>query len=436
MSSEGSARVRSCEEKDELQRSTKKVKESHIPGGVCSYRDKLIGEIPGAYCQAFEFNNVHIDENLMSDDEVKELFEGLVAEDLDHVIAGGPWFIGEHFLSIRPWSANFRPSTVSVSSVAIWARLLELQIEYYHEDMLKDIGASIGPDLRIDTHSALGSKRRYARVCVQVDLLVLQVQDEKEAQRSLDTQPKPSVEEYGPWTVVSRRKSTTRNNSKGVGRGLSQSDTTSDSFWAKWPSWAYSADTIQIGNSKSASDRKCKAHYGDFGPSGVKSKDTWNSPSHKVTLAFATVSSNVPILDMGLKCEACRLSSTLGNLSRGQDLPPIGCNSGPNQSGSDPCHGLVRLGAPHCLEPHLSLYAIKPSVGVSPINGSGMVELEESLVGVPHRHPNTFGRESICKEKATVEFTRVNLARIRVGSGTHRKKNVGGGTNYSESLGQ
>nr|POF19297.1 hypothetical protein CFP56_17673 [Quercus suber] len=215
-------------------------------------------------------------------------------EDLDHVIAGGLWFIEEHFLSIRPWSPNFRPSTASVSSVAIWARLLELPIEYYHEDILKDIGASIGPVLRIDTHTASGSKGRYARVCVQV-------QDEKEAQSSPDTQPKPSMEEYGPWTVVSQRKSTTRNNSKGAGCGLSQSDTTSDSRWAKWPSWAYSADMIHIDNSKSASDGKRKAHYGDFGPSGVKSKDTWNSPSHKVTLAFATVSSNVPIPDMELK---------------------------------------------------------------------------------------------------------------------------------------
>nr|POF19296.1 hypothetical protein CFP56_17672 [Quercus suber] len=126
----------------------------------------------------------------------------------------------------------------------------------------------------------------------------------------------------------------------------------------------------------------------------------------------------------------------LGNLSKGQDLTLIICNSGPNQSGPDPCHGVVRSGAPHCLEPHLSPYAIKPSVGVSPANGSGMAELEESLVGVPHRHPNTLGRESICMERAIVEFTGVNLARIRVGSGTHRKKNVGGGTNYSESLGQ
>lgn len=59
---------------------------------------------------------------------------------------------------------------MSVSSVAIWARLPELPTEYYQEEMLKDIGAAISPVLRIDTHTASGSRRRYARVCVQVDL--------------------------------------------------------------------------------------------------------------------------------------------------------------------------------------------------------------------------------------------------------------------------
>lgn len=52
--SESSFQDRTCEEEDELQRSTKKVKEtlesSNIPLNNQSYRDKLKGEIHGAYC--------------------------------------------------------------------------------------------------------------------------------------------------------------------------------------------------------------------------------------------------------------------------------------------------------------------------------------------------------------------------------------------------
>lgn len=56
--------------------------------------------------------------------------------------------------------------------------------------------------------------------------LAPQVQDEKEVKGSPVTQPKPLVEEYGPWMVISRRKSTTKNNPKGAGYGSSQSDIT------------------------------------------------------------------------------------------------------------------------------------------------------------------------------------------------------------------
>jgi hypothetical protein len=37
----------------------------------------------------------------------------------EDVLKGGPWFIGEHFLSLKPWVPNFRASEASVSSVAI-----------------------------------------------------------------------------------------------------------------------------------------------------------------------------------------------------------------------------------------------------------------------------------------------------------------------------
>ena len=35
-------------------------------------------------------------------------------EDLELVLNKGPWFIGEHFMSIRKWEANFKPSKVQV----------------------------------------------------------------------------------------------------------------------------------------------------------------------------------------------------------------------------------------------------------------------------------------------------------------------------------
>ena len=91
-------------------------------------------------------------------------------EDHDNVLIKGPWFIGEHFLSIRPWKANFRPKEANITSVAVWVRLPRLLIEYYDLEALKEIGQAIGTVLRIDTYTATEARGRYARLCIQVDI--------------------------------------------------------------------------------------------------------------------------------------------------------------------------------------------------------------------------------------------------------------------------
>ena len=88
----------SREEQEELARSNKKVKDvkhagfreemgsgpsspTHGQGpwnGSATFRDRLIGEIPGAFTQAFCFGELMEDE-VESDEEVENLREGLVA---------------------------------------------------------------------------------------------------------------------------------------------------------------------------------------------------------------------------------------------------------------------------------------------------------------------------------------------------------------------
>ena len=94
---------------------------------------------------------------------------GLV-EDYDNVLKGGPWFVGGHFLNIRVWEPNFKPTTAVCNMVAVWIRLPELPIEFYALCVLKEIGSAIGPVLRIDLNTAAEARGRYARICVQIDL--------------------------------------------------------------------------------------------------------------------------------------------------------------------------------------------------------------------------------------------------------------------------
>ena len=91
-------------------------------------------------------------------------------EDFENVLRKGPWFIGDHFLFLRPWEPNFKLALADVSSIAIWIRLNELPIEYYNVEALQHIGRAIGNVLRVDTFTALETRGRFARLCVQIDV--------------------------------------------------------------------------------------------------------------------------------------------------------------------------------------------------------------------------------------------------------------------------
>ena len=58
----------------------------------------------------------------------------------------------------------------NLSAVAVWIRLPELPIEYYEESILWDIGRAIGPVLKVDTHTMMEAKGRFARLYIQVNL--------------------------------------------------------------------------------------------------------------------------------------------------------------------------------------------------------------------------------------------------------------------------
>nr|POE44756.1 hypothetical protein CFP56_75799 [Quercus suber] len=182
---------RTSEEDDEFQRSVKKFEESNgarsflPPRKLVSYNDSLVGDIPGAYEQAFKFNK-EWEEGYESEDDMEPLTEGMFevklsketkarirapwsralivkvygrsvgfhyltfklnalwkptakmdcvtlgkgfflirfssSDDFDTVLRGGPWFLGEHFLAIKSWESYFITSEAKLTSVAVWVR--------------------------------------------------------------------------------------------------------------------------------------------------------------------------------------------------------------------------------------------------------------------------------------------------------------------------
>lgn len=71
-------------------------------------------------------------------------------ENMNKALHNGPWFILNHFLSVR-WEPKFLASTTKLTYTAIWTRLPELPTEFYDLEILQKVGNKIGKLLKIDT---------------------------------------------------------------------------------------------------------------------------------------------------------------------------------------------------------------------------------------------------------------------------------------------
>ncbi|KAL7213410.1 hypothetical protein ACSBR2_016017 [Camellia fascicularis] len=98
------------------------------------------------------------------------LFKFSSLEDCAHVYSGGPWVIMDHYLTVRKWEPDFKASEAFETTTAVWVRFLELPIEYFQEKVLYTIAQQIGKPLKIDLTTAMATRGRFARVCIEVDL--------------------------------------------------------------------------------------------------------------------------------------------------------------------------------------------------------------------------------------------------------------------------
>ncbi|CAI0532264.1 unnamed protein product [Linum tenue] len=83
---------------------------------------------------------------------------------------GGPWLLGDTYLTVHRWFKGFNPWKSVITSTMIWAQLPELPIEFINKEAVMRIAEQIGKPVRVDRVTELGARGKYARVCVEVDL--------------------------------------------------------------------------------------------------------------------------------------------------------------------------------------------------------------------------------------------------------------------------
>ncbi|CAN0906278.1 hypothetical protein LINGRAHAP2_LOCUS24152 [Linum grandiflorum] len=91
-------------------------------------------------------------------------------EDYDWAISGGPWMLGDTYLTVHHWYKGFNPWTAKITKTMAWVQLPDLPIEFYNPVAVRRIASSIGKPVRVDRATKEGARGKYARVCVEVDL--------------------------------------------------------------------------------------------------------------------------------------------------------------------------------------------------------------------------------------------------------------------------
>ena len=93
-----------------------------------------------------------------------------VLKDYHHALMDGLWFVGEQYLHVYTWEADFHSHIAKISTTAVWIHLEQLPIEYYHPEFLKHVGNKLGKLLKVDAITSAAIRGRYARVCVQINM--------------------------------------------------------------------------------------------------------------------------------------------------------------------------------------------------------------------------------------------------------------------------
>ena len=89
--------------------------------------------------------------------------------DRNQVFEGGPYFYNSVGIFVKPWHPRFNSAEDLPSQVPVWIRLLRLPLEFWREDILRQIDAVLGKPTAI-AHQSLDKKViSYARICVEID---------------------------------------------------------------------------------------------------------------------------------------------------------------------------------------------------------------------------------------------------------------------------
>lgn len=121
-------------------------------------------------------NNVSSQWKNMGLNEVSANGEGFMffffdnTDSCESVLEGRPWYVGNQLLLLKRWKRMMKLTKESVSQIPIWAKLLNVPMDYWDFEGLSRIASFIGTPLFMDHLTSSGTRISFARVCVEVSV--------------------------------------------------------------------------------------------------------------------------------------------------------------------------------------------------------------------------------------------------------------------------
>ncbi|KAH9660249.1 DUF4283 domain-containing protein [Citrus sinensis] len=99
-------------------------------------------------------------------------------EDAVYALTKGPWVIFGHYLTVQPWTPQFDSIITEIASVIVWIRLPGMVFHLYDKRILRKIGQLVGNVIKIDYHTKLRERGKFARIAFNLDGRIQKVEYE------------------------------------------------------------------------------------------------------------------------------------------------------------------------------------------------------------------------------------------------------------------
>ena len=71
---------------------------------------------------------------------------------------------------MRPWKERFDPNKENLMISLVWIRMYSLPMEYWKEEILMDIGNTLGNFIKVFEQTRQRKYISYARICIYLDI--------------------------------------------------------------------------------------------------------------------------------------------------------------------------------------------------------------------------------------------------------------------------